>query len=176
VTPQVSVSCYVARFVPISDAQWKFLFLAHVCLWLSRLFIHVSPNSELLSLTEGQFWSLLKLLFSARMQTRWSISIYKSHLKLFKLNSRQLLSDLSPSPIPRTSIDVQLFYSSPYSQTECSICRPLINSYSTRPNISCLDWTQNPVSTAILKYHDSPSPTKNPKSIKSQDNLFSNHA
>jgi hypothetical protein len=28
----------------------------------------------------------------------------------------------------------------------------------------------------LFKYHDSPSPTKNPKPIKSQDDLFSNHA
>jgi hypothetical protein len=43
VTPQVSVSCYVGRFISISDAQWKFLFLARVCLWLSRFLIHISP-------------------------------------------------------------------------------------------------------------------------------------
>ena len=47
VTPQVSVSCYVGRFILISDAQWKFLFLDRVYLWLSRLSIHNSPNSEL---------------------------------------------------------------------------------------------------------------------------------
>jgi hypothetical protein len=35
---------------------------ARVCLWLSRLFIHISPNSKLISLTEGQIWSMLKLL------------------------------------------------------------------------------------------------------------------
>jgi hypothetical protein len=48
--------------------------------------------------------------------------------------------------------------------------------YPTRLNISCSNRTQNPVPTAILKYHDLPSPTKNPKPIKSQDDLFSNHA
>jgi hypothetical protein len=41
----------------------NFYFFARVCLWLSGLFIHISPNSELFSLTEGQIWSLLKLLF-----------------------------------------------------------------------------------------------------------------
>ena len=107
--PQVSISHYIGRFIPISNAQWKFLFLARVCLWLSRLFIYVSLISEFLSLTEGQIWSLLKLLFSARMRTRKSFSNYKSHLKLIKSNSRRLLSDLSPNPIPRTSIDVRLF-------------------------------------------------------------------
>jgi hypothetical protein len=61
------------------------------------------------------------------MRTRKSSSNYKSHLKLFKPNSRRLLSDLSPNPIPRTSIDVRLFYLDPYSHTEYSICRPIIN-------------------------------------------------
>jgi hypothetical protein len=66
------------------------------------------------------------------MQTQKSFSNYKSHLKLIKSNSRWLLFDLSPSPIPRTSIDVQLFYPNLYSQTEYSVCRPLIYSYSTQ--------------------------------------------
>jgi hypothetical protein len=35
VTPQVSNSCYVERFVPNSNRQWKFLFLDHVYLHLS---------------------------------------------------------------------------------------------------------------------------------------------
>jgi hypothetical protein len=34
--------------------------------------------------------------------------------------------------------------------------------YPTRLNIPCSNRTRNPVSTAILKYHDSPSPTKIP--------------
>jgi hypothetical protein len=34
VTPQVSVSCYVGRFILISDAQWKFLSLYHIYLHL----------------------------------------------------------------------------------------------------------------------------------------------
>jgi hypothetical protein len=54
VTPQVSILCYVRRFVPNLDAQWKFLFPDRVCLCLSGLFIHISPNSELSSLTEGR--------------------------------------------------------------------------------------------------------------------------
>jgi hypothetical protein len=61
VTPQVCISCYVRRFILISDAQWKFLYLARVCLWLSRLFILISPDSKLFSLTEGRIWNLLKL-------------------------------------------------------------------------------------------------------------------
>jgi hypothetical protein len=132
-------------------------------------------NSELFSLMEGQIWSLLKLLSSARMQTRRSFSNYKSHLKLIKSNSRRLLFGLSPSLIFRTLIYIRLFYSDPYSQTEYSICRPLNQFYPFRPNIFCPNRIHNPASTAIFKYHDSLSPTKNPKSIKSQDDLFSNH-
>jgi hypothetical protein len=64
----------------------------------------------------------------------------------------------------------------PYFQTECSICRHQINFIRLGQISLCPNRTQNPVSTAILKYHDSPSPTKNPKPIKSQDDLFSNHA
>jgi hypothetical protein len=35
VTPLVSISCYVERFIPISNAQWKFLLLNRVYLCLS---------------------------------------------------------------------------------------------------------------------------------------------
>jgi hypothetical protein len=35
VTPHVSISCYVRRFILIPDAQWKFLFLDRVYLHLS---------------------------------------------------------------------------------------------------------------------------------------------
>jgi hypothetical protein len=97
-------------------------------------------------------------------------------MKLFKSNSQQLLFALSPSQIPRTSTDVRLFYPSPYSQTEYSVCRPLINSYSTQPSIFVSKPNSKLNPAAILKYHASPSPTKNPKPIKSQDDLFSNHA
>jgi hypothetical protein len=96
-------------------------------------------NSELFSLMEGQIWSLLKLLSSARMQTRRSFSNYKSHLKLFKSNSRRLLSDLSPNLVPRTSIYVRLFYPAPFSPTGYSVRRPLINSYPTRLHTSVFD-------------------------------------
>jgi hypothetical protein len=172
VTPQVSVSRYVGRFVPNSDAQWKFLFLARVCLWLSRLFVHISPNSELFSLTEDRIRSLLKLLFSERMQTQKLFLNYKSHLKLIKSNSRRLLIGLSPSLIPQTLIYVWLFLS------EFVLSNGMLNMsssnqfYLTRTNISCPNRIQNPVSTAILKCHDSPSPTKNIKPIKSLRETF----
>ena len=73
------------------------------------------------------------------MQTRRSFSNYKSHLKLFKSNSRRLLSDLSPNLVPRTSIYVRLFYPAPFSPTGYSVRRPLINSYPTRLHTSVFD-------------------------------------
>jgi hypothetical protein len=73
------------------------------------------------------------------MQTRRSFSNYKSHLKLFKSNSRRLLSDLSPNLIPRNLIYVRLFYPGPYSPTGYSVCRPLLNSYPTRLHTSVFD-------------------------------------
>jgi hypothetical protein len=41
VTPQVSISGYVERFILISDAQWKFLFLDRVYLCLSGFLMEV---------------------------------------------------------------------------------------------------------------------------------------
>jgi hypothetical protein len=154
----------------------NFLFLAHVCLCLSGFLMEVHRIQSYSIARNSQFWSALKLLSLGTNADLKIILDYKSHLKFIKSNSRRLLSDLSPNPIPRTSIDVRLFYSDPYSQTEYSICRPLNQFYPFRPNILCSNRTQNPVSTAIFKYHDSPSPTKNPKPVESQDDLFSNHA
>jgi hypothetical protein len=167
VTPQVSISCYVGRFILISDARWKFLFLDRAYLCLSGFLLEVHRIQSYSISRNNPFRSVLKLLSLGTNADSKIILDYKSHLKFIKSNSRRLLSDLSPNPIPRTSIDVWLFYPSPYSQTECSICRPLINSYSTRPSISCLDRTQNPVSTTILKCHDPISPTK----IQDRSNL-----
>lgn len=79
VTPQVSISRYVGRFTLISDAQWKLLFLARVCLWLSRLIVHISQNSELFSLTKGRILEPVKnFYFSEQMQIRKSISSHNS--------------------------------------------------------------------------------------------------
>jgi hypothetical protein len=51
--------------------------------------------------TNTEFGACWNFYFSERMQTRRSFSNYKSHPKLFKSNSRRLLSDLSPNLIPR---------------------------------------------------------------------------
>ena len=46
-------------------------------------------------------------------------------------------------------------YPSPYSQTEYSVCRPLINFYPIRLNISVSNPISKSTSAAIFKYHDS---------------------
>jgi hypothetical protein len=63
VTPQVSVSCYVGRFIQISDAQWKFLFLDRVYLGLSGFLMEVHRIRSYSIARNNQFWSVLKLLF-----------------------------------------------------------------------------------------------------------------
>jgi hypothetical protein len=127
VTPQVSVSCYVARFILISDAQWKFLFLARVCLCSSRLFIYVSPNSKLFNLTEGRIWSLLKLLFLGTNAN--SIII----LNLSNSSKAHLIKRSTAASRAVSDSDFSMFDLCPkinlttYYQTECSICRYQIN-------------------------------------------------
>jgi hypothetical protein len=60
VTPQVSISCYVERYILSSDAQWKFLSLI-------KLLMKISPNLELFDLKNSQIWSLLKFYFLKRI-------------------------------------------------------------------------------------------------------------
>jgi hypothetical protein len=139
------------------------LFFDHVYLRLSKLFMKVSLNSELFDLEKYRIWSLLKLLFletNANLKVNLVMQISS---KLFYSNSRQLLSDLCPNPISRLSIYVQIFNPNLYSLAESLMCRPLINSYLTRLNISMSDPNSKPTSAVILKCHDSPFLTKNPK-------------
>jgi hypothetical protein len=63
VTPQMSVSCYVRRFVPNMNAQWKFLFLDRVYLCLSGLIMEAHRSRSYSIARNSQFWSMLKLLF-----------------------------------------------------------------------------------------------------------------
>jgi hypothetical protein len=129
VTLQVSVSCYVGRFILISDAQWKFLFLARVCFWLSRLFIHISPNSELFNLTEGQIWSLLKLLFLGT-NANSIIILNLSNSSKARLIKRSTAASRAVSDSDFSMFDLcPKFNPTPYSQTECLICRHQINFF-----------------------------------------------
>jgi hypothetical protein len=162
VTPQVSISCYVGRFIIISDAKWKFLFLAHVCLWLSRLFVHIWPNSELFSLTEGQIWGLLKLLFSAQMQTRKSFLNYKSHLKhLIKLSTTVIWSEPESNSSNFDLCSTILIQVRTLKRNIQYVVLKSILSDSAKYLMSEPNWKPTPA--AILKCHDSPSPTRNPK-------------
>jgi hypothetical protein len=63
VTPQVSISRYVGRFILISDAQWKFLFLDRAYLCLSGFLLEVHRIQSYSIARNSQFWSVLKLLF-----------------------------------------------------------------------------------------------------------------
>jgi hypothetical protein len=63
VTPQVSISRYVGRFILISNAQWRFLFLDHIYLLLSSYLWRFHRFLNLFDLKNSQIWSLLKLLF-----------------------------------------------------------------------------------------------------------------
>jgi hypothetical protein len=97
------------------------------------------------------------------MQIQKSILSCKSRLKLISSNSRQLLSDMGLNPISRYSIYVQIFNPNLYSPAESLMCRPLINSYPTQLNISVSEPNSKPTSVTILKCHDLPFLTKNPK-------------
>jgi hypothetical protein len=128
------------EFILISDAQWNFLFLARVCLWLSRLFVHISPNLELFSLTEGQIWSWLKTFISqneCRLEDHsWIINLVWS-----SLNQTLDICYLIWARVQFLKLWLMsdYFNPSPYSQTEYSICRPLINFHPTRLNTSVFD-------------------------------------
>jgi hypothetical protein len=90
----------------------------------------------------------------------------KSHLKLIKSNSRRLISDLSPNPIPRTLIYVRLFYPGPYSPTGYSVRRPLINSYLNRLHTSVFDPDLKINIGDDFKCHDLSLSIKNPKTSR----------
>jgi hypothetical protein len=71
------------------------------------------------------------------MQTQKLISSRQScPIRLFRLSTVVMLSDLCLNPLSRFSIHVQKFNPNLYSQTKYSVCRPLINSYLTQLNIS----------------------------------------
>jgi hypothetical protein len=81
-----------------------------------KLLMNVSPSLELFDLKNNQIWSLLKLLFSARMQTHESISSKAHLIKRSTVASRAVsesnfsMFDLCPK------INLSL-----YSQTKCSV-------------------------------------------------------
>ena len=110
------------------------------------------------------------------MQTQKSFLNYKSHLKLIKSNSRRLLFGLSPSLIPRTSIDVRLFYSDPFSQMEYSICRPLINFIRLGQISHVRTELKTPYRQRFKNITIRLLRLKIRKPVISRGNLFSNHA
>jgi hypothetical protein len=149
--------------------------LAYVSDYLDY-FIHISPSSELFHLKNSQIWSVLKT-FNSRNSC--SLEDHSRILNLIWSSLNQTLGDyyLIWARIQflelRSMFDY--FNSNPYSQKKYSVCHPLINFYPIRLNISVSNSISKSASTAILKCHDSPSPTKNLKPIKSHGNLISNH-
>ena len=92
----------------------------------------------------NQFWSLLKLLFLGTNANSIIIlnlsNSSKAHLIKRSTAASRAMSESNFSmfdPCPKIN-------PTPYSQTECSICRPLINFYPTRPNTLCLNRIENP--------------------------------
>jgi hypothetical protein len=91
---------------------------------------------------KANFWSLLKLLSSARMQSRYSISIYKSRLKLILIKrstvAGRAVSESNFSMFDRCpTILIRVHTHKRNNQ--------LINFYPTRPNILCLNRIENPL-------------------------------
>jgi hypothetical protein len=64
VTPQVSISCYVGRFILISDCTVKVSISGSRLSPFIKLLMKVSPNLELFDLKNSQIWSLLKTFIS----------------------------------------------------------------------------------------------------------------
>jgi hypothetical protein len=88
VTPQVSISCYVGRFILISDCSVKISIFRSLLSPFIMLLMNVSPNLELFDLKNNQIWSLLKLLF---LETN-----VNSNVKLFlRITSKVHLFELS---------------------------------------------------------------------------------
>jgi hypothetical protein len=169
----VSISCYVRRFILISYAQWKFLFLACVCLWLSRLFIHTSLNSELFDREKQPILESVKT-FNSRHECKLDNQSHISISSKAYLIKRLTVPSQAVYESDSSTFDLcPKFNPNPYSQMEYSVCRPLINSYSTQPSTVASKLNSKPTPAAILKCHDSPSPTKNPRPFKSlRETLF----
>ena len=110
-------------------------------------FVSFNPKFESRSYFEAIYFQIMRSeLFSSEV----------------KSNSRRLLSNLSPNLIPRNfDLCSTILFGSVFSNGILSMSSSN-KFYPTWPNISCPNRIQNPVSTAILKCHDSPSPTKNP--------------
>ena len=121
----------------------------------------------------ANFWSLLKLLSSARMQSRYSISIYKSRLKLI-LIKRSTVAGRAVSESNFSMFDrcpTILIWVHTHKRNNQYV---VLWSNLTRLSLASLYPIrfQNQHRQRFFKYHDSLSPTKNPKPIKSQDVYF----
>jgi hypothetical protein len=112
----------------------NFLFLDRVYLRLSGFFMKAHRRNYSIARND-------QILEPVKTFISWNECKLENHSQIIIpiWSSRRLLFELCPNPISQCSIDVRLFYPDPYSQTEYSVCRPLINSYSTQLNTSVSD-------------------------------------
>ena len=122
----------------------------------------------------ANFWSVLKLLF-LRTNANSIIILNLSNSSKARLSKRSTTASRAVSDSDFSMFDLSPKINlTPYYQTECSICRYQINFI----RLGQISQVRTKFKTHIdsnFKSHDSPSSTKNPKPIKSQDDLFSNH-
>jgi hypothetical protein len=111
-----------------------------------KLLVEVSPISDFIRISRtAKFGACKNFCFSARMRNSRIIldlsNSSKAHLIKYSTAASRAMSESNFSMFdlcPKINL-------TPYSQTECSICRPLINFYPTRPNTLCLNRIENPL-------------------------------
>jgi hypothetical protein len=111
----------------------------------------------------GRIWSLLKLLF---LDTNAKLDNQSRFINLIWSSLNQTLDDcyLVWARVNSSNVDLCLTILSESVLSDGILDVSSSNQfYPTRLNISCSNRTQNPVSTTILKCHDSPSLTKIPQ-------------
>jgi hypothetical protein len=133
----VSISCYVGRFILISDAQWKFLSLYHIYLHLSSYswMFHQIWNYSISRTAKLEpvktFISRSKWKFESQYRLA---TLVQTHL--FRFSIVVMLSNRCPNPLSWYSVYVQIRSPNPHSPAESLLCQSLINSYANQLVIS----------------------------------------
>jgi hypothetical protein len=152
------------------------IFIFRSCLSLSIRPSHgSSPNSELIDREKQPILERVKT-FNSRNECR-----LEDHSRIINLIWSSLNQTLDGcylvwARVNSSNVDLCLIILSESVLSDEILDVSSSNQfYPTRLNISCSNELKTPYRQQILKYHDSPSSTKNPKPIESQDDLFSNH-
>ena len=107
-----------------------------------------------------QIWSLLKLLFLGT-NANSIIILHLSNSSKAHLIKRSTAASRAVSDSDFSMFDLcPKINPTPYSQTECSICRPLINFIRLGQISHVRTELKTPYRQRFLKCHDSLSPTK----------------